>query len=71
MSSGIQSGARGRLLVFEDADDAREMMRVLLELNGYVVDTAADGYEGIAVARARPPAAAVIDIGLPGIDGGV
>jgi DNA-binding response OmpR family regulator len=65
----IQSGSRARLLVIEDADDAREMLKFLLEIKGYVVDTAPDGYEGIALARARSPSVAVIDIGLPGMDG--
>lgn len=67
--SAIQPGPRARLLVIDDADDIREMLKFLLETQGYVVDTAANGHEGIAVARARPPAAALIDIGLPGMDG--
>ena len=33
------------------------------------MDTAPDGYTGIAVARARPPAVAIVDIGLPGMNG--
>jgi CheY-like chemotaxis protein len=65
----IQSGNGARLLVIEDADDTREMLIFLLEIKGYVVDTAPDGYEGIDLARARSPAVAVIDIGLPGMDG--
>ena len=69
MESSIQPGSRARLLVIEDADDTREMLKFLLEIEGYVVDTAPDGYVGLAVARERPPAAAVIDIGLPGVDG--
>ena len=63
------ANSRARLLVIEDADDAREMLTFLLEIKGYVVDTAPDGYEGIALALARSPAVAVIDIGLPGMDG--
>ena len=63
------ASSRARLLVIEDADDAREMLKFLLEIKGYVVDTAPDGYEGIALALARSPAVAVIDIGLPGMDG--
>jgi DNA-binding response OmpR family regulator len=69
MTRSMQPDARARLLVIDDAEDSREMLRLLLEFRGYAVDTAADGYEGIALARARRPAAAVIDIGLPGIDG--
>ena len=39
----IQSGNRARLLVIEDADDTREMLKFLLEIKGYVVDTAPNG----------------------------
>ena len=46
MDTSIQSGSRARLLVIEDADDTREMLKFLLEIKGYVVDTAPDGYEG-------------------------
>jgi DNA-binding response OmpR family regulator len=69
MDRSNQSGSRARLLVIEDADDSREMLKFLLEIKGYVVDTAPDGNEGIALARAHSPAVAVIDIGLPGMDG--
>jgi CheY-like chemotaxis protein len=42
---------------------------VLLELDGYEVATAADGPQALEIAQAKTPAAALIDIGLPGIDG--
>src|SRR5580765_7610449 len=35
---------RARLLIVEDAEDSRDMLRFLLECNGYSVATAADGY---------------------------
>jgi CheY-like chemotaxis protein len=57
------------VLVIEDNDDARAAMTALLELEGYHVAGAADGREGIEVARAKGPDIALIDIGLPGIDG--
>jgi DNA-binding response OmpR family regulator len=40
-----------------------------LEMAGYQVDVADDGEEGLIVAGARTPAAAVIDLGVPIIDG--
>ena len=42
---------------------------MLLELRGYVVTEAADGATGAAQALAHRPSVALIDIGLPGLDG--
>jgi signal transduction histidine kinase len=62
------AGAR-RILVIEDNADAREMLRAALALDGHEVRAAADGAAGLAaVAHARPDVA-LIDIGLPDIDG--
>jgi CheY-like chemotaxis protein len=57
------------VLLIEDNDDAREALRVLLELDGYDVEAAADGAQGLEIARGKTPAVALIDIGLPGMDG--
>jgi PAS domain S-box-containing protein len=57
------------ILVVEDNDDAREALRMALELNGQRVRTAGDGAHAIAEARECPPDTAVIDIGLPDTDG--
>jgi two-component system, sensor histidine kinase len=57
------------VLLIEDNADAREALRVLLELDGYDVEAAGDGPQGLEIARAKKPAVALIDIGLPGIDG--
>ena len=50
-------------------DDARDMLRHLLERTGHEVHEAADGLTGLDRALALEPDAAVIDIGLPGLDG--
>jgi CheY-like chemotaxis protein len=61
--------SRHRILVIEDNADARETMVAALELGGHRVYQAADGNAGIrAVGEVRPDVA-VIDIGLPGLDG--
>ena len=57
------------VLLIEDNADAREALRVLLELDGYDVEAAGDGPQGLEIARAKKPAVALIDIGLPGMDG--
>jgi len=57
------------ILLIEDHEDAREAMRALLELDGHAVEAAADGPGGIALLRQSHPDVALIDIGLPGLDG--
>jgi signal transduction histidine kinase/ActR/RegA family two-component response regulator len=58
-----------RVLLIEDSEDAREMLRMMLELAGHVVYDAADGIRGLELLNLVRPDAAIIDIGLPGIDG--
>jgi two-component system, sensor histidine kinase len=58
-----------RVLLIEDNADAREALRALLELDGYEVHAAADGTEGLDLARTKAPEVALVDIGLPGFDG--
>ena len=60
---------RPLVLLIEDNDDGREMMATMLEAWDYPVLQAADGLSGVELARTRTPQVALIDIGLPGIDG--
>jgi two-component system, sensor histidine kinase len=57
------------ILIVEDNADARDALRMLLELDGHVVEAAAEGVEALEIARAKDPDIALVDIGLPGIDG--
>ncbi len=63
------SRERGRVLVVDDNVDARAMLRAALELEGYAVDTAGEARTAIKLASGNAPNVAVIDIGLPGMDG--
>lgn len=58
-----------RVVLVEDTDDAREMLAALLELEGYRVQTAATGPDGLELIRRERPHVAILDIGLPGMDG--
>jgi CheY-like chemotaxis protein len=53
----------------EDNPDGRESLRLLLSILGHRVDVAADGVEGVTKAVLRQPDIALIDIGLPLLDG--
>lgn len=57
------------ILVVEDNADARETLQHLLELAGHTVRTAGDGVAGLQSALAATPDVALIDIGLPLMDG--
>jgi len=61
--------ARRRVLVVEDNADAREALRVSLTLAGHEVAEAADGPAGLEQLAACRPDVALIDVGLPGLDG--
>ena len=65
-----QSGKTSRrILIVEDNRDAREALRILLGLAGHEVHEAQDGPSGVETAARLKPDLALIDIGLPGIDG--
>jgi CheY-like chemotaxis protein len=65
-----ESAARPRcVLLIEDNEDARAMMKDLLQMAGHRVLEAADGAAGIALAQQVRADVAFIDIGLPGLDG--
>jgi PAS domain S-box-containing protein len=63
------AGTPRRVLVVEDNDDAREMLTSLLALLGHEVHEARDGLTAVSEARRLRPDVALIDIGLPGLDG--
>jgi len=58
-----------RVLLVDDNVDGVEMMRLALETRGHEVQSATDGSVAVALAAAFQPDVAVLDIGLPGIDG--
>jgi len=58
-----------RVLIVEDNDDAREMLQTMLELLHHTVRAARDGPTGIEAALEFQPDVALVDVGLPGLDG--
>jgi signal transduction histidine kinase/CheY-like chemotaxis protein len=57
------------ILIVEDGADNRESLQELLEAQGHRVDTAIDGERGVEQALAGRPEVALVDIGLPRLDG--
>ena len=65
----VDGNARTRVLVVEDEPSIAALVRMYLEREGFEVDTAADGPSALTAVAAHSPAAVVLDIGLPGVDG--
>jgi CheY-like chemotaxis protein len=55
--------------VVEDNADARESLQIALELQGHRIVSAADGWAALDLVRIHHPSVALLDIGLPGMDG--
>ncbi len=60
---------RNRILVIEDNPSSLELSTLVLRGQGFKVDTATDGQEGLQMAKAHPYDLILMDIQLPGIDG--
>ena len=58
-----------RVLVVDDNADSAETMAEMLKLWGHEVQTAHDGPGALEAARAQPPDAILLDLGLPVMDG--
>jgi signal transduction histidine kinase/ActR/RegA family two-component response regulator len=69
---GVQPSRRlddRSILVVEDDDDTREVLRFMLEAEGARVGTAATGADGVRAAERLHPEVVLCDIGLPDFDG--
>ena len=60
---------KGRILVVEDERSMREVLKILLEEEGYDVSAASDGLEGMEAVRANIFDLVITDIKMPGADG--
>jgi signal transduction histidine kinase/CheY-like chemotaxis protein len=70
MTADVAAGDRAQtILVVEDNADARESLSVALTIQGYRVLEATDGASALEIVKGERPPLAVLDIGLPGMDG--
>ena len=58
-----------KILVVEDNADSRELLHFYLTSKGYKVSTAADGQEGLYMARVEKPDLVITDLTMPNMDG--
>jgi PAS domain S-box-containing protein len=58
-----------RILIVDDNEDARMLLSDILVALGHVVQSAGDGYEAFEMLDSMRPDVAILDIGLPGMNG--
>lgn len=69
MTEPHQKGRALRIVVVEDHDDGREMLTLTLQVAGHHVVAASDGMEGLDLILMLEPDVALVDIGLPKLNG--
>jgi CheY-like chemotaxis protein len=63
------SASRPRVLVVDDARDMRELLREVLEVAGYEVESVGSGARAISLMRQRTPDLVISDLLMPGMTG--
>ena len=63
------SNAKKKILVVEDDDNLRELVKGRLESEGFEVVSAADGFQALTRAREAEPALVILDLMIPKMDG--
>ncbi|MDQ3473256.1 MAG: response regulator [Acidobacteriota bacterium] len=69
VDTSSRSAAQTRVLLVEDTEDNRVMMRRLLEMSGYCVTEAVNGMEAVSQAEQENPQIILMDLSLPLVDG--
>ena len=59
-----------KILIIDDEPEWSEMLKMRLEARGFAVESALDGTKGLEAARSNPPDLILLDVMLPGADGG-
>ena len=58
-----------RILIVDDELRNRELLEVMLQPEGYVLETAGSGEEALAIVARQPPDLVLLDVMMPGMDG--
>jgi len=64
-----ESNQRGLVMIVEDDEDSRYVYGIILEDYGFEVAMATSGDEGLRMAQRTHPAAILMDVSIPGMDG--
>ena len=68
-ASGVTTASTASILVVEDDEMMRTLLRRMLERKGFAVETASDGREALELLRKRPADVVITDMIMPEMDG--
>jgi len=57
------------ILIIDDEEDIRDILKYTLEKEGYIVDVAINGEEGLLKLKSKIPDLVILDVMMPGMDG--
>ncbi|GGL06972.1 response regulator [Mangrovihabitans endophyticus] len=69
MDTRLRNTSRPAVLIADDDDDLRDLMKFGLEASGYRVLSAADGVTALQIVHREPPGLIVLDVVMPAADG--
>jgi PAS domain S-box-containing protein len=69
LKNGVNGNGTDRVLVVDDEEETRQLMKEVLDSAGYVPVLASSGAEALSILQQRPVSAAVLDLAMPGMNG--
>jgi len=69
LTSPLQDAGSDKVLIIDDEEGIRRVLRIILQQMGYAVLCAADGKEGLALFETESPSIVITDIRMPEVDG--
>lgn len=70
LNDGLDEGlSKGKILIIDDDEDVRYVMRTYLEHLGFTVEEALDGYAALELVRRKPYQMLFLDYRMPRLDG--
>jgi DNA-binding response OmpR family regulator len=65
----VEPVGTARVLIVDDERRNRDLLEVMLQSEGYLLETAASGDDAIVIVAQRRPALILLDVMMPGMDG--
>lgn len=66
---GLTHVSEKKILIIDDNKDIRDLMRMILEKNSFIVFESDDGSNGLTIARENKPDLILLDVMMPGLSG--
>jgi PAS domain S-box-containing protein len=69
MNTSVEVADPARILIVDDERHNRRLLEIMLQPEGFIIQTAASGEEALAMMAQQPPDLVLLDVMMPGLDG--